>query len=278
MGGCYAACVGVRCEMFEKKVLSQRLKNLLRTWNISQETLAYDLGMNKNTITNYCNGRYRTMPKLDNLYAIANYFEVKITYLINEDEEPNFTGLSRFMLKFKDLTMQEYGIDITKNGGFSHEKSLEYIADFKELTEILMFPRQIGGLAGRHLSAMFSCSKEVEYTRADTLYPRTDIHKATSRLCGGRIEYDNYYIVKGNIYRITDIANNRNVFSRNEISIYDYVNEGNSLEPYIKAYKKERFNLGFLGILSANEFYMLCYIMGHYFKHLSIPESGQKYE
>ena len=62
----------------------ERLKELRSTRNISQATLADRLGMSKSTIGMYETGAIT--PSLEALNAIADYFNVSISYLVGEED------------------------------------------------------------------------------------------------------------------------------------------------------------------------------------------------
>ena len=62
-----------------KDIFAERLKELRQEKDISQETLAKELGVGNGTISLWENGKRE--PKLSNLILIAEYFGVSIDYL-----------------------------------------------------------------------------------------------------------------------------------------------------------------------------------------------------
>jgi putative transcriptional regulator len=220
--------------MFDKDVFTKRLKLLMEKKGIKQNELAKAVEISANTINSLCKGKYKIAPSLDNIYKIAKYFDVNVAYLLGEiDFQESIKAVCTFLKKYQGLsvTLPDEKPSSTNN----------YITNF-------------------------SCIRDSQ----SKLFPRTPAEEMNVQLKGiEHIEKDTYCIVKGNIYRVTDTDYEHNHI-RADTSVYDYVNEGNSLEPYIKAYKSERFSLGLLGALSANDFYFLCYIFGYWFYNKDI--------
>ncbi len=63
-----------------------RLKELRKSKNITQLTLALELKTNQNTISRYETGDRE--PSLTELVVIANYFGVSVDYLLGITNEP----------------------------------------------------------------------------------------------------------------------------------------------------------------------------------------------
>ena len=68
----------------QRELFKYRLDELHRETGISRKQAATDLGMHYNTYGNYFHG---TTPTLDNLAAIANYFNTTVDYLVGRTEE-----------------------------------------------------------------------------------------------------------------------------------------------------------------------------------------------
>ena len=64
-----------------------RLKELRRSKKITQLTLALELKTNQNTISRYENGERE--PGINEIVAIANYFNVSVDYLLGVTNNPN---------------------------------------------------------------------------------------------------------------------------------------------------------------------------------------------
>ena len=65
-------------------MLSQRLKELRKKRNITQEQLAEIIGVERSSIGKY-EGKQNVVPSVDVLKAIADYFKVSTDYLLGRD-------------------------------------------------------------------------------------------------------------------------------------------------------------------------------------------------
>lgn len=66
------------------KVLPRRLRNLMSEREGTHDDLAAILGVQRQTVTNYCNGI--SSPSLENLVLIADYFNTSVDYLLGRTE------------------------------------------------------------------------------------------------------------------------------------------------------------------------------------------------
>ena len=71
----------------------KKFKDLLLKNNITAYVVAKETGIATATLSEWKNGKYT--PKLDKLQAIANYFNVPITYFLEEQGEQNELFINR---------------------------------------------------------------------------------------------------------------------------------------------------------------------------------------
>ena len=69
--------------MFSRKKFAERLKSLLSETNTTHNALAEALGISRVQITSYCS--QSRQPTVDNLVAIAEYFDVSVDYLLGRE-------------------------------------------------------------------------------------------------------------------------------------------------------------------------------------------------
>lgn len=69
-------------EDYYKKIFSTNLLKLMKINNISQSDIIRDLHVNKSTISTWCNGT--RLPRMDMINDLAEYFNVKISELIED--------------------------------------------------------------------------------------------------------------------------------------------------------------------------------------------------
>lgn len=62
--------------------IGEKIKELRKSKNISQETLAFDIGVSRQTMHKWENDDMQ--PNTDNLKALGNYFNVDINYFFND--------------------------------------------------------------------------------------------------------------------------------------------------------------------------------------------------
>ncbi|MEA5084387.1 hypothetical protein SDC9_176603 [bioreactor metagenome] len=61
-----------------------KFESLLKKRNVTPYEVSKSTGVLQSTLSDWKNGKYT--PKLDKLQAIANYFNVPITYFLEEQE------------------------------------------------------------------------------------------------------------------------------------------------------------------------------------------------
>jgi repressor LexA len=99
----------------------KRLSELRKAHNLSQKTLAENLKIAQNTLSQYETGKRE--PDLETLQAIASYFDVSVDYLLNEMDNPTPRKKS---IKIPVLGRVQAGIPI---------EAIEEIIDYEEITE-----------------------------------------------------------------------------------------------------------------------------------------------
>lgn len=72
-------------EDYYKKIFSTNLLKLMKLNNISQSDIIRDLHVNKSTISTWCNGT--RLPRMDMINDLAEYFNVKISELIEDHSD-----------------------------------------------------------------------------------------------------------------------------------------------------------------------------------------------
>ena len=65
--------------------MKEKLKALLEEKGISQYKLSKDTGIAQSCISDWCTGRSK--PKMDKLLLLAKYFNIDISYFLEEQEE-----------------------------------------------------------------------------------------------------------------------------------------------------------------------------------------------
>jgi transcriptional regulator with XRE-family HTH domain len=210
---------------------------------MSREDLADKIMVSYSTMDNYCQGK--TAPSFDSIRLLATALNVSSDYLlgltnIEKGEISADVILDDILRSFRKVIHDKYGrtmhmLDST-NGLFKF--SIEW-REAMQRTEI---------------------------------YPRTQAVDAVITLSGNdnNSEQDIYYFNK-NIHREADYIKSTEGFSKwscDNVSIYDYLNMGRSIDHMKQAYEIERFSMGMLGVLNADEFYWLNYVLG-YFKQNS---------
>lgn len=68
-----------------KNKLSQRLASLIKENNLSKRALARELNISAMSISDWTNDKVQ--PTAENIYLIANYFEVSFDYLLGIDDK-----------------------------------------------------------------------------------------------------------------------------------------------------------------------------------------------
>ena len=70
--------------IFSKEIFPARLRELRNSCNLTQQQLAAELGIVKQTVNNWEVG-YRT-PPLESLWQLADYFNVTLDYLVGRSD------------------------------------------------------------------------------------------------------------------------------------------------------------------------------------------------
>lgn len=110
---------------------SNRLKDLRRNGNLSQEELANNLDINRTSIVHYENGDSGRIPRPDTLNQMADFFNVSIDYLldrtgdITEDEEQFVSDTE--ILPISELHKK---YQITIDGELASDEELEAAISF----------------------------------------------------------------------------------------------------------------------------------------------------
>ena len=68
-----------------KNKLSQRLASLIKENNLSKRALARELNVSAMSISDWTNGKVQ--PTAENIYIIANFFEVSSDYLLGINDK-----------------------------------------------------------------------------------------------------------------------------------------------------------------------------------------------
>lgn len=220
-----------------------KLDELMRKHGVTNEKLAEIVGCSTQMISYYRTSR--NFPQPEKICAIADYFDVSLDYLF---------GRKRNMLlsEFLDIKHME------------RKLGASVVMEYTQVSDKSV------------LSMRFSINDVIS---KPSIYPRQDpdhvsIVNSLNLLGSTRNEtIDSYYAVNGNIYRIPPNSDIEKEVSQEsaylqyehiDVSVYKYVIEGNSLDPFREIYLKERRRLGIIGRLSPNEFYMLNFLLGYY--------------
>ena len=220
-----------------------RLDDLMRQKETTNEILGKELGCTAQMISFYRRGQ--NLPSVEKLCVMADYFDVEIGYLLSRETK----------IALSELINIEY-----------LEKKLGAVVttEYRDIS---------------NKSVMFMRFSINDVISNPSLYPRQDpehvsIVNSLNLLGSTRNEtIDSYYTVNGNIYRIPPNSDiNKEVSQKSEYlqyehideSVYKYVIERNSLDPFRETYLKERRRLGIIGRLSPNKFYTLNFLFGYY--------------
>lgn len=65
-------------------LIIQRINELLKSEGLNQSKLANGIGVNQSTVCNWLNGKKE--PSIENLWKLADYFDVSVDYLIGRKE------------------------------------------------------------------------------------------------------------------------------------------------------------------------------------------------
>ena len=102
-----------------------KLKSLRTSINLSQEKLGRILGLTKDSISNLESGK--EIPTFNTIIKIAKYFDIKIDYLFNSDEDN--IEIEIFKVILKKVGMWDYNNDDISNNNF--EKIMKKVKNKK---------------------------------------------------------------------------------------------------------------------------------------------------
>ena len=90
-----------------KIMISEKIRKLRKDFNISQVTLAKELGVTKQCISNWENDNI--LPSIEMLIKIAKYFNVSTDYLldISPDNYVDVTGLNSIQIAHLKLIIND---------------------------------------------------------------------------------------------------------------------------------------------------------------------------
>lgn len=108
-------------------MFGDKLKELRKSKNLTQEDIGDFCGVGKATISNWENNL--TDPPIETITKLANYFDVTPNYLLNftQDEEDEIERLKQAL---KEAGMWDYSIDDMSKEDF--EKAMQIVAMLKE--------------------------------------------------------------------------------------------------------------------------------------------------
>lgn len=108
-------------------LFGDRLKELRKNKNISQEELGEFCDVAKTTISNWENDI--TQPPIETITKLANYFGVTTDYLLGVNQE-DVDGLERLKTALKEAGMWDYNIDDMSKEDF--EKAMQIMNMLRE--------------------------------------------------------------------------------------------------------------------------------------------------
>lgn len=71
--------------MLNRKIFAERFKNLRLEKSISQQDIAASLGVDRSIVSHWERGT--RIPSLDIAYALADYFDVSLDYLVGRSDD-----------------------------------------------------------------------------------------------------------------------------------------------------------------------------------------------
>ncbi|AZK48576.1 helix-turn-helix domain-containing protein [Paenibacillus lentus] len=74
--------------MFNREIFAERFKNLRLIKAISQQDIATSLGVDRSVVSHWERGT--RIPSLDIAYALADYFDVSLDYLVGRSDNSNY--------------------------------------------------------------------------------------------------------------------------------------------------------------------------------------------
>lgn len=236
-----------------KANFGNRLHTLITEKEITHEDFATEIGVSENTITNYCKGK--TFPHIVYAVLIADALDVNLKYLLGLSNSKNGTQVKK--MTFADIDkFIKFLVEADKQGALNIQLALQQ-KDTK-----------LGDTM--HKVTTLTCTYFDPFVKSE-LYPRNDeaadaVLTLIADILPKRVQ-DKYFVVKGNIYRAygSEMADNPvYTYSGVDTSVYDYINQGNSLKKLKRAYNKEKHTLGLISGLSADTFLWISYMLGYY--------------
>jgi len=124
--------------------IHQKLINLRKTKNISQEKLAELIGISRQAIAKWECGE--SLPEIENVVLLCKYYGITIDSLLKDDEKCNFNNIEKyeisdliqFLCKAKKETYAGNGKEINSSRIASHDLT------FKE-DELMYYDSYLGG-------------------------------------------------------------------------------------------------------------------------------------
>lgn len=86
-------------------VFARNLRKLMERKDITQEELAKKAGCSRQAVSQYMDGS--SVPNVDKLLGIADYFGVSIDYLLGRKNEPNEIELKYLMCDYTGLSLRD---------------------------------------------------------------------------------------------------------------------------------------------------------------------------
>ncbi|GGG14846.1 helix-turn-helix domain-containing protein [Paenibacillus aceti] len=74
--------------MFNREIFAERFKNLRLERSISQQDIASSLGVDRSIVSHWERGT--RIPSLDIAYALADYFDVSLDYLVGRSSDSTY--------------------------------------------------------------------------------------------------------------------------------------------------------------------------------------------
>ncbi|AZK45029.1 helix-turn-helix domain-containing protein [Paenibacillus lentus] len=74
--------------MLNREILAERFKNLRLEKSISQQDIAASLGVDRSIVSHWERGT--RIPSLDIAYALADYFNVSLDYLVGRSDDSTY--------------------------------------------------------------------------------------------------------------------------------------------------------------------------------------------
>ncbi len=131
-----------------REVFSKNLKFLFSKYNIEQNILAEKLGVSPAAITEWV--KCRKFPRIDKIQMLANYFNLSISNLLEDNIEMSLTNKSN---SFNNDLQLKYGNSILEVlehynllNNLGKEKALENIKDLAEIPKYIEKKTELGNV------------------------------------------------------------------------------------------------------------------------------------